>query len=216
MRVIEFKMQLTDEEFAAMAARMGERATITIDGNVSVPGSEEDDDNAPVNGAAPALDANNVPWIPEVHASSKAINNDGTWRLRKGVDKAHAATVIAAARVNAPSATLPAATQPPVVAPVTTPPVYAAPTAPVAAPVVPAAPAGLPGMPTFAPPPAPVADVPVSYDAIVAKCTELAAKGVTNEQFGQCYSAAGITDATIVMNNETARANLMAQLNALG
>lgn len=33
------------------------------------------------------LDANDLPWDPRIHASSKALNRDSTWRYKRGVDK---------------------------------------------------------------------------------------------------------------------------------
>ena len=38
--------------------------------------------------SAPDLDSRGLPWHEEIHASSKATNADGTWRTKRGVDKA--------------------------------------------------------------------------------------------------------------------------------
>jgi len=39
------------------------------------------------------LDANDLPWDPRIHSSSKAKNKDGTWRYKRGVNKDAVATV---------------------------------------------------------------------------------------------------------------------------
>lgn len=52
---------------------------------------DDDDEGAP-NTAAPDVDANGLPWDERIHASTKAVNNDGSWKKRRGVA---AATVTA-------------------------------------------------------------------------------------------------------------------------
>ena len=47
---------------------------------------------------AVTLDKNNLPWDARIHASSKTVNADGTWRAKKMVDKAVIATVEAELR----------------------------------------------------------------------------------------------------------------------
>ena len=81
------------------------------------------------------LDKNGIPWDERIHAGTKRKNADGTWSMKKGVDKELAAQIIAEYQ-SAPAA--PATTTVPA-APATT--------------TVPAAPAK-PGVPT---PPAPPA-----------------------------------------------------------
>lgn len=44
------------------------------------------------------LDKNNLPWDARIHAASKAVNADGTWRQRRGVDRELVATVEAELR----------------------------------------------------------------------------------------------------------------------
>jgi hypothetical protein len=62
---------------------------------------------SPAAPAAPAvqLDKNGLPWDARIHASSKAINADGSWRAKKMVDAAVVATVEAELRatMGAPS-----------------------------------------------------------------------------------------------------------------
>lgn len=47
-----------------------------------------DADNGPVDIGAPAFDSAGVPWDARIHAATKATIADGTWRTRRGVDKA--------------------------------------------------------------------------------------------------------------------------------
>lgn len=46
----------------------------------------------------PAVDAKGFPWDHRIHASSKALNADGTWRAKRGVDAALVAQVEAELR----------------------------------------------------------------------------------------------------------------------
>lgn len=45
-----------------------------------------------------SIDANGLVWDERIHASSKALNADGTWRTKRGVDKALVASVEAELR----------------------------------------------------------------------------------------------------------------------
>ena len=47
-----------------------------------------DADNAPADPGAPLVDSAGVSWDERIHASSKATVTDGTWRMKRGVDKA--------------------------------------------------------------------------------------------------------------------------------
>lgn len=55
------------------------------------------------------LDVKGLPWDGRIHASSKAKVADGSWRMKRGVDEALVATVIAElkAAVSAPASVLP-------------------------------------------------------------------------------------------------------------
>ena len=55
-------------------------------GEVVVPAPPAPAAPAPTLGGA-RLDKAGVPWDGRIHASSKATNADGTWRLKRGVDK---------------------------------------------------------------------------------------------------------------------------------
>lgn len=50
-------------------------------------------DNTPV--ITDELDSVGVPYNPEFHTANKSMKNDGTWKLKKGVDKAAAETYTA-------------------------------------------------------------------------------------------------------------------------
>lgn len=212
-RILTLNIPVTEEEFASLIARFADRAVLsTADGSasLSIPASDDDEeDNSAPSNAPTGLDSAGVPWIEGVHSSSKKQNADGTWRLMKGVDKDKAAAAIAAAKQSA--------------TPVT--PVYNAPvpeqTPPFVPPVATPAPApiglpGMPGMPTPAPIPVPVQDVPVSYQEVIDKATKLSLAGVANETFASVYAAAGVTDVNALINDETLRRSLMAELNKLG
>lgn len=59
-----------------------------------VPQPETQDDE-PTNDAPPATDKNGLPWDERIHAGTKALNSDGTWKKRRGVDDATVAAVTA-------------------------------------------------------------------------------------------------------------------------
>ena len=114
------------------------------------------------------LDKNGIPWDERIHAGTKRKNADGTWSLKKGVDKELAAQIIAEYQVAAPTTT-------------TVPAAPAAPAKPGVPPAPPAAPAK-PGVPP-APPKAEDAgptvkaarlsnvlinDMGVDYDLVIA------------------------------------------------
>ena len=126
------------------------------------------------------LDKNGIPWDERIHAGTKRKNADGTWSLKKGVDKELAAQIIAEYQVAAPTTTT----------------VPAAPSAP-AKPGVPPAPPAAPAKPGV--PPAPpkaedagptvkaarlsnvlINDMGVDYDLVIAGV--LAPRGY--DQFG--------------------------------
>jgi len=47
----------------------------------------DDDDGEPAAGPAPDRDKHGIPWDERIHASTKGLNKDGTWRYRRGVDE---------------------------------------------------------------------------------------------------------------------------------
>lgn len=70
---------------------VGEVVSETV---VPVPQPEPQDDD-PTNDAPPATDKNGLPWDERIHAGTKALNADGTWKKRRGVDDATVAAVTA-------------------------------------------------------------------------------------------------------------------------
>jgi len=57
------------------------------------------DNNPPVN-VGVDTDVNGTPWIADVHAGSKGRNKDGSWRAKRGVDKATLEAAEEAARLD--------------------------------------------------------------------------------------------------------------------
>lgn len=79
----------------------------------------EPQDEEPTNATPPATDKNGLPWDERIHAGTKALNADGTWKKRRGVDDATVAAVTAELTGAAPTPTpqpesTPAPTQAPV------------------------------------------------------------------------------------------------------
>lgn len=63
-----------------------------------VPTPTAEDDDGEQNNSAPTVDKNNLPWDERIHAGTKALNADGTWKKRRGVDDATIASVTAELR----------------------------------------------------------------------------------------------------------------------
>ena len=128
------------------------------------------------------LDKNGIPWDERIHAGTKRKNADGTWSLKKGVDKDLAAQIIAEYQSAAPATTtVPAAPAAPAKPGIPTP------TAPPAAPAKP----GVPPAPPKAEEAGPtvkaarlsnvlINDMGVDYDLVIAGV--LAPRGY--DQFG--------------------------------
>ncbi|AXH72147.1 MAG: RecT protein [Siphoviridae sp. ctdc_1] len=70
-------------------------AVITPATPVPTPTAPADDDEGEQNNAAPNADKNGLPWDARIHAGTKALNGDGTWKKRRGVDDATIAAVTA-------------------------------------------------------------------------------------------------------------------------
>lgn len=60
--------------------------------------SDPEPEPASASAELPTFDANGLPWDERIHASSKALNADGTWRYKRGGDLAERATVEAELR----------------------------------------------------------------------------------------------------------------------
>jgi hypothetical protein len=127
--------------------------------NVPAQPAEPGDDDGAASADAPAFDKAGTPWDKRIHSSSKAINEDGTWRKRRNLADITYTTVMAELAQQTPGA-LPAA--PPVVP--STPAVPEVPTIPMPAsiPAVPASPGIVDQGPIPVPTPAVVSIPPVA------------------------------------------------------
>lgn len=85
---------------------VGEVVNSTVVQNVPTPVPQpEPQDDEPTNDAPPATDKNGLPWDERIHAGTKALNADGTWKKRRGVDDATIAAVTAELTGAAPEPT---------------------------------------------------------------------------------------------------------------
>lgn len=155
---INFYIDVSEEEMSNFLARMsggdGRKVTASADSTT--------EDEGPANTSAPATDKNGVAWDARYHASSKALNADGTWRSRKGMSDADKAAAEAYNKSgNAPVAT--SSVPADVVAQIPS-----VPAVPSELPA-PALPVGMPGLPTAAPAPVSYEEVVAAYSAAVAK-----------------------------------------------
>lgn len=168
---------------AAQIAALGGQSTAAVVPTPPInvpapPAPAATDDDGPVDDSAPAFDKVGTPWDARIHASSKAINEDGTWRKRRNLADITYTTVMAelaqrtAGQAPAAPPTLPVPQVPASLAanvdasPIPVPQAPAIPSPPMAAPVaaipaIPPAPAVAPEQPT---PPAPVASAPVNVE----------------------------------------------------
>lgn len=72
-----------DEEDNDLAAKLAEANTGTVQG------WQETDTGALIpSDALPTVDAQGLPWDARIHAETKALNKDGTWRRRRNLDPA--------------------------------------------------------------------------------------------------------------------------------
>lgn len=161
----------------------GQPVSVTIENNTDTALVTEQTE-AGATAPTVELDKNGIPWDERIHAGTKRKNADGTWSLKKGVDKELAAQIIAEYQSAAPSA--PTAPEKP-----------SAPAAP-SAPAKPGVPAA-PSKPSAPVPPAPpkaedagptvkaarlsnvlINDMGVDYDLVIAGV--LAPRGY--DQFG--------------------------------
>lgn len=198
-RIITFSMELTDEEFSFFLNNRV--APAALNANVAPVGG--DSDEGPVNTAAPAVDKNGVPWLEAVHASTKALNADGTWRGRRNIDAATRAAAEAAAKTQTGTALSTGGER----------------IDPNAAQVAALAPAGglppMPGLPPVLPPPvAAVAPAPVSYEELSGLVQAVLTAGNQPDTITAVYAEVGLTDVNDLLTNETLRANLAGKLRA--
>lgn len=91
MGLLEQLLARLDTLNARLDALEGKDVTVNIQPVIKKTISEGD------NPAEPAveLDKNGIPWDERIHAGTKRKNADGTWSMKKGVDKELAAQIIA-------------------------------------------------------------------------------------------------------------------------
>lgn len=82
----------------------GQPTAVTIENKVEGTTTEVEQTEAGVTVNTVELDKNGIPWDERIHAGTKRKNADGTWSLKKGVDKDLAAQIIAEYQAAAPSA----------------------------------------------------------------------------------------------------------------
>ena len=208
-RIITLTMEITDEEHANFLQKFVDRASVETD--------DADDDTATDAGTGgDGLDKNGTPWLADVHSSSKAKNQDGTWRARKGVDKAVVKQAEETARAdlnNGGQVTTTVAGGAGTQFDVTTDaPITAAPTGMPALGGMPAGmPMGMPTMPVTAPEPQ-----PITYQQVIDRFTELHNAGKVDANSIQgLYQKAGVTNPNDLSTNETLRAALMAEFDKI-
>lgn len=80
----------------------GQPVSVTIENNTDTALVTEQTE-AGVTVTTVELDKNGIPWDERIHAGTKRKNADGTWSLKKGVDKELAAQIIAEYQSAAPS-----------------------------------------------------------------------------------------------------------------
>lgn len=184
---INFFIDVTEEEMSNFLARMS-----GADGRkVNVQADTAADDDGPAATNAPATDKNGVAWDARYHASSKALNADGTWRRKRGLSDTDAAAADAYEKGGAQTVTTADGAASMTVTDSGTVTLEAeqtviAPSLPAAAP----APVGMPGLPM---PAAPAAPEPVTYEEVVAAYTAAVAKNPSLDVAG-LYAQAGVTD----------------------
>lgn len=178
-RIFKIEIEVTDEEFSNFLSRMSGE-----DGRKVTPQVvEATEDDGPAAIDAPETDKNGVAWDERFHASSKAVNADGTWRRKRGLSPEETAAAEEYEKGATATATVTVATD---VAPVPDTPEPVAPVLPT--PTMP----GMPGLPV-----APVAPEPVSYEEVVKLYQAAVAKNPALDVPG-LYANAGVTDPTIL------------------
>ena len=138
-----------EQQIAAHAA--GALPAPVINPVAAIPGGAAAAQAPQIAPPAPETDKRGVRWDHRIHASTKTLNADGTWRQRRGVDEA------LVAQVEAEQRTVDGLPPPPVVAAVPVAQPVAIPPVPVAVTVVPPPPPVVAAAPVV--PPAPVVPV---------------------------------------------------------
>ena len=159
----------------------------------------EETKTAPTEGGT--VDSIGMPYDDDIHASPPSFKSDGTWKVARGKAE-EAKTAVAAFKASGGNIT---------------PPVIEQPTAPTNMPVAETK-SETTGMPGVAPtPPVEI----VALDTVMAKWTDLMESGALSAERATeiCVKITGSTDAKThyptFQTNETARAALYAELNAI-
>lgn len=212
---LKIEVEITEEErvtfINALAGTALRNEQVPASVVTNDPHSEEAPEPVVPNETGAEIDSAGVPWNADFHATTKGTNNDGTWKKKRGVDKAAAATY--EAQFSAPT---PVATPEPEVPTAQIPQVTPTVETPVApAPAMPTIP--MPGLPTA--PAAPVEMTDVPWEQVVQKFQEVVA------QFGQeyveskmpgIYQAAGVSSDGVSLQSEPSqRVSVYQQLSAL-
>ena len=100
MGLLEKLLERLDTLNARLDALEGKDVTVNIQPVIKKTISEGDHPAEP----AIELDKNGIPWDERIHAGTKRKNADGTWSLKKGVDKELAAQIISEYQSTAPAA----------------------------------------------------------------------------------------------------------------
>lgn len=118
MGLLERMMEKLEKIEARLDAQEGKPVTVTIENKTEATlVTEKTESGATVTTVE--LDKNGIPWDERIHAGTKRKNADGTWSLKKGVDKDLATKIIAEYQAAAPKT--PAVPAPPAKSGVPTP-----------------------------------------------------------------------------------------------
>jgi len=172
---------------------------------------EETEGEAP-NAAAPELDSKGLPWDERIHASTKTTTADGTWKFKRGVDKALVVQVANELRAATGAVTPPPPPPPP--APVTE--TAAAPTETVAAPPPPPPPA--PVTETAAPPAPPAVETPTAtpFVLLMKRITTMQGEGkLDTPTRDKLLGDLGFASVVALRGNDDAIAAMSDMLDAL-
>lgn len=235
-RLINMTLEVTEIEIGKLLEHFGTRSGVTIHGLESpVAGQAETvvttTTTEPMSNQGDVNDKG-VPWNEEFHASTKTVNQDGSWKARKGVDK-DALKAYEQQFTSQPVAT-------PEAVPQTAPAIRQTPEARVdpnvseTMPDIPAfldrtqnPPTGVTPPPTLVPgiPVTPTAEVappaprPITYEELSSRFAEVTTVIGTDSlmaNLGSIYQSAGVDEqGTVLQSNETARRSVFDAISAL-
>lgn len=160
----------------------------------------EDEEESPEEAFATpegvSLDKNGFPWDERIHTGSRAINANGTWKLKRGVDKALVTSVEAELK-QLMSVSAPAEPTPPTVE----------------------EPASTPIAPLQPPPPPPAPPAPVvgdPYIALISRASELiGAKVIAMDQVKGIIEQAGGVSLALMKNRPDLIPQVLSAINML-